>query len=295
MRILDYVRQLAASFTKDELKERMRIFTQGLQKAIETFMNAETGLPTLKSKAGKDFESDLSKGVRLPPRMTAFGYIRQVLANMSITAELLGAIVEKSYGKDIVIEGITYRRAELLRTLGYMDFVVNYSMQLLHYILVAEASLVSKEHPEGQERPRPELAWLKDNRRAFITLLQTFSRPSREIASLIESIPEISIGEDDDKVIAPQVGLAKLDPLKNNFVPIVSDVAMAIGIWRAQMQVAKYDRLKEDARSIQLRIEQLRLQAEGKSDAQLESTIGKYERFLNQTAEKIAKMEAKYG
>jgi hypothetical protein len=294
MRILDYVRQLAASFTKDELKERLRIFAQGLQKAIETFMSAETSITMLKSKAGKEFEAELSKGIRLPPKMTPFGYIRQVLANMSITAELLGAIVEKSYGKDIVIEGITYRRAELLRTLGYMDFVVNYSMQLLHYILVAEASLVSKEHPEGQERPRPELAWLKDNRRAFITLLQTFSRPSREIASLIESIPEISIGEDDDKIIAPQVGLGKLDPLKNNFVPVVSDVAMAIGIWYAQTQVAKYDRLKEDARSIQLRIEQLRLQSEGKSDAQLESVIAKYERFLNQTSEKIAKMEAKY-
>ncbi|MCY1352910.1 hypothetical protein D9M69_392350 [compost metagenome] len=126
-------------------------------------------------------------------------------------------------------------------------------------------------------------------------LLQTFSRPSREIATLIESIPEISIGEDDEKVIAPQVGLAKLDPLKNNFVPIVSNIALTIGIWRAQAQVAKYDRLKEDARSIQLRIEQLRLQAEGKNDAQLESTIGKYERFLNHTAEKIAKMEAKFG
>mgnify|MGYP006144375255 FL=1 len=295
MRILDYVRRLAASFTKDELKERLRIFTQGLQKSIESFMNAETTLTAFKSKAGKEFEAELGKGVRMPPRLGAFGYIRQVLANMAVTTELLAAIVEKSYGKDIVVEGITYRRAELLRTLGYMDFVVNYSMQLLHYILIAEASVVSKEHPEGQERPRPELAWLKDNRRAFITLLQTFSRPSREVASLIESIPEITIGEDDEKVIAPQVGLAKLDPLKNNFIPVVSDISLAIGLWWAHIQVAKYDRLKEDARSIELRLEQLRLQANGKSDAQLESTIAKYERFLNQTAEKIAKMEIKLG
>jgi len=293
MRILDFVRRLTSSFTKDELKERLRIFSQGLQKALETFMNAETTVKAFKSKAGKEFETDLARGVRLPPRMTAFGYVRQVLANMSVTAELLGVIVEKSYGKDIVIEGITYRRAELLRTLGYMDFLVNYSMQLLHYILVAEASIVSKEHNEGQERPKPELLWLKNNRAAFVQLLNTFSKPSREIATLIESIPEITIGEDDMNIIVPQVGLAKLDPLKNNYVPGVSGLALAAGMWWAQIQVAKYERLKEDARSIQLRLEQLRLQAEGKNDAQLENTISKYERFLNQTAEKIAKMEAK--
>jgi type II secretory pathway component PulL len=52
--------------------------------------------------------------------------------------------------------------------------------------------------------------------------------------------------------------------------------------------------LKEDARSIQLRLEQLRLQAEGKNDAQLERTIEKYEQYLNKTAEKIAKMQEKY-
>ncbi|MOA64219.1 hypothetical protein D3C78_1902060 [compost metagenome] len=74
----------------------------------------------------------------------------------------------------------------------------------------------------------------------------------------------------------------------------MSAVALSIGIWWASLQAAKYERLKEDARSIQLRLEQLRLQAQGKNDAQLERTIATYERYLNETAEKIAKMEAKY-
>ncbi|MNY29322.1 hypothetical protein D3C86_1633570 [compost metagenome] len=69
---------------------------------------------------------------------------------------------------------------------------------------------------------------------------------------------------------------------------------MSIGLAWVHFQVHRYERLKEDARSIQLRLEQLRLQAEGKSDAQLERTIEKYEQFLNRTAEKIAKMEEKW-
>lgn len=294
MRILEYLRRMATSLTKDELKQNIRVYTQALQKAIEAFMNAETTVTSFKSKAGKQFEADLNKATRLPPKLSVFGYIRQVLANMAVTTELLSTIAEKSYGQDIVIEGITYKRAELLRTIGYMDFVVSYSMQLLHYLLVAEASVVSKEHPEGQERPKPELAWLRDNQKAFMTLLTTFARPSRELASLIESIPDIVIAEDDEKVIVPQVGYTKLDPLKNNFIPGVTHVALAVGIWFAQLQVAKYERLKEDARSIQLRLEQLRLQAEGKNDAQLERTIEKYEQYLNKTAEKLAKMQEKY-
>ncbi|MNZ24869.1 hypothetical protein D3C78_420240 [compost metagenome] len=294
MRILDFLRRLASSFTKDEMKEKLRLLAQGMQKAVESFMNAETVLTSFKSKAGKEFEGEMGKAVRLPPKMTLIAYIRQVLTNMSVTLELLSAIAEKSYGKDIVVEGITYKRAELLRTIGYMDFVVNYSMQLLHYLTVAEACVISKEHPEGQERPRPELQWLRMNQKAFFTLLQTFAKPSREIASLIESIPDIAVGEDDEKVIVPQVGYSKLDPLKNNFIPGISSTALAIGIWWATLQTAKYDRLKEDARSIGVRLEQLRLQAAGQSDAQLERTIATYERYLNQTAEKIAKMEEKY-
>jgi hypothetical protein len=294
MRILDFLRRMTASLTKDELKQNIRVFTQALQKAVETFMAAEGTNMVLKSKAGKQFEADLSKAVRMPPKLSVFGYIRQVLTNMAVTTELLSAIAEKSYGQDIVIEGITYKRAELLRTLGYMDFVVSYSMQLLHYLLVAEASVVSKEHAEGQERPRPELAWLRDNQKAYMTLLGTFARPSRELAALIESIPDITIGEDDEKIIVPQVGYNKLDPLKNNFIPGVTSVALAVGLWIAHLQVARYERLKEDARSIQLRLEQLRLQAEGKNDAQLERTIEKYEQYLNKTAEKLAKMQEKY-
>ncbi|MNO21482.1 hypothetical protein D3C76_112560 [compost metagenome] len=294
MRILDFLRRMVSSFTKDELKEKLRVLAQATQKSIETYMNAETVLTMFKSKAGKEFEAEMGKSVRLPPRMTLVAYIRQVLTNMSVTLELLGAIAEKSYGKDIVVEGITYKRAELLRTIGYMDFVVAYSMQLLHYLTIAEASVVSKDHAEGQERPRPELQYLKMNQKAFFTLLQTFSKPSRELAALIESIPDIAVGQDDEKVIVPSVGYSKLDPLKNNFIPGVTSTALAIGIWWATLQTAKYERLKEDARSIQLRLEQLRLQAQGKNDAQLERTIATYERYLNDTAEKVAKMEEKY-
>lgn len=294
MRILDYLRNMVSSITSDNLKEKLRILSQSLQKALEAFMGAESTLTTFKSKVGQQFEEDLSKAVRLPPRLTPIAFIRQVLTNMGLTLEMIQVIADKSYGKDIVIEGITYRRAELLRTIGYMDFLASYSTQLLHYLLVAEAAIVAKDHAPGAERPRPELQWLKTNQAAFFALLVTFSKPSREIAKLLETIPEIVIGEDDDKIIVPQVGILKLDPLKNNFIPGVSTAALNIGIWWVGIQVARYERLKEDVRSIELRLEQLRLQADGKSDAQLERTIATYERYLNDTSEKVAKMEAKY-
>jgi hypothetical protein len=294
MSIKTFLSRLKASFTKDELKQSIRILTQALEKAISTFSNSEEVTQTLKSKAGKQFQTDFSKMVRVPPRLTPMAYIRQVLTNMAMTVELVSGLVDKNYGNDIVVEGITYRRAELLRTIGYMDFVVTYAVQLLHYILVAEASVTSKEHAEGKERPQPELRYLKENQKAFFTLLNTFSKPSRDIAKLLENIPDITIGEDDDKVIVPQVGALKLDPLKNNFIPGISTLSLNIGIWWAHIQVARYDRLKEEVRSIQLRIEQLRLQQDGRNDAQLEHTIATYESYLNQKSEKLAKLEEKY-
>lgn len=294
MKLLDYIRTLGRSFTKDELSEALRVFSQALQKSLETFMNAEPTISGFKSKAGQNFESEFDKIVKRPPRLSVLGFIRQTLANMSVTAEMLSAIAEKQFAQDVVVEGITYKRAELLRTIGYMDFVVSYSMQLLHYILVAEASVTSKEYPDGKERPRPELEFLQNNQRAFLTLLATFARPSRELVTLLESIPDITIGDNDDRTIVPTVGINKLDPLKNNFIPIITRGALTIGIAWAHFQVWRYERLKEDAKCIQLRLEQLRLQAQGKQDAQLERTIEKYEQYLNRTVEKLAKMQEKW-
>src|SRR5690606_16609618 len=101
----------------------------------------------------------------------------------------------------------------------------------------------------------------------------------------------ISIGEDDERTIAPTVGIRKLDPLKNNFIPVVTGLSLGLGMWIVKIQVMYYDYLKDTDRSIQLRLEQLRVQAEGGHDAQLERTIEKYESYLNKNAERIAKME----
>lgn len=294
MRLLDFIKRLASSFTKDELKQGIRLLTQSLQKAVESFMVAETTIPKFKSKAGKDFEVAMGKAVRLPPRITVLAYIRQVLTTMTNTADLLAIVADKSYGNDVVVEGITYKRAELLRTLSYMDFVSSYSIKLLHMLTVAETSIVTGEHSDGKERPKPEMEWLRDHQKGYFALLQTFAKPGREISQLIDAIPDISIGPDDDKLIVPQVGLAKLDPLKNNAIPLVTNASIGLGMFIVKIQLYRYDYLKDTARSIQLRLEQLRLQAEGTNDAQLQRTIEKYEQYLDKTAEKVTKMEEKY-
>jgi len=296
MKLFDFLRNLTTSFTKDEVKEKLRLVTQALHETISAFVSASEilGNSGYKSKAGKDFDSAFKRSVKVPYRGTFPQVIQQVLTNMDGFADLLSGLIDKSYNKDIVVEGITYKRAEILRTLGFMDFAVTYVTQILHYILAAEANVQAKTLVDGKERPKPELDWLAQNQDTFFRLLNTFGAKDRDMIKAIESIPDIQVGENDDLTIVPTVGITRLDPLKNNFIPGVTPMFISIGTWWAQRQVARYERMKEDHKLIAYRIEQLRLQAQGKEDPQLEKTIAKYEQFLNELAEDIAKAEKKY-
>lgn len=294
-RIIDFLRQLVPSFTKDEVKEKLRLVQQALQKTIAVYVSASDVFKDgYKSKAGKDFDNDFKRIVKTRFRGNSVEVIQQVLQNIASIGDLLSGLVEKSYNKDIVVEGITYKRAEILRTLGFMDFTTTYARQLLHYLLASQANVQAKTLPAGQERPKPEIAFLNNNQAAFFQLLVTFALPPNEFSKKIDEIPDIGIGENDDTTIVPTVGIMKLDPLKNNFIPGVTPMFMNIGIWWAQRQVARYQRMVEDVRAIEYRIEQLRLQAEGKEDAMLERAIEKYEKYVDDLAEDIEKAEKKW-
>lgn len=296
MKLFDFLRNLTASFTKDEVKEKLRLVIQSLHDTIAAYVSSSEvlGKSGYKSKAGKDFDAAFKRTVKVPFRGTFAEVIQQVLTNMDSFADQLSGLIDKSYNKDIVVEGITYKRAEILRTLGFMDFAVTYATQVLHYILAAEANVQAKTLVDGKERPKPELDWLAQNQDSFFRLLNTFGIKGNDLFKAIENIPDITVGENDDLTIVPSVGIVRLDPLKNNFIPGVTPMFIGIGTWWAQRQVQRYERMKEDHKLIAYRIEQLRLQAQGKEDPQLEKTIAKYEQFLNELAEDIAKMEKKY-
>lgn len=296
MRIFDFLRNLIPSFTKDEVKEKLRLVSQMLQQTLEGYLSAVDilGVPAFKSRYGKEFDSDFRSKVRTQYRGTSIGIIQQILSNVTNFIDQLAPLVEKSYNRDVVVDGLTYKRAEILRTLGYLDFMVTYARQLLHYLLVVEANVKAGTLPDGREIAKPEIEWLNANRATFFRLLLTFAENYRDLIKKLDEIPDINVGENDEQTIAHTVGVNRLDPLKNNFLPGITPMFMSIGIAWTQWQVKRYERLKEDVKVIQYRIEQLRLQAQGKEDAQLERTIAKYEEYLEDLARDIAKMEQKW-
>lgn len=296
MRIFDFLRNLIPSFTKDEVKEKLRLVSQMLQQTLEGYLSAVDilGVPAFKSRYGKEFDNDFRGKVRTQYRGTSIGVMQQILSNVTNFIDQLAPLVEKSYNRDVVVDGLTYKRAEILRTLGYLDFMVTYARQLLHYLLVVEANVQAKTLPDGREIAKPEIEWLNANRATFFRLLLTFAENYRDLIKKLDEIPDINVGENDEQTIAHTVGVNRLDPLKNNFLPGITPMFMSIGIAWTQWQVKRYERLKEDVKVIQYRIEQLRLQAQGKEDAQLERTIAKYEEYLEDLSRDIAKMEQKW-
>src|SRR5690606_24455681 len=215
----------------------------------------------------------------------------QTLQNMQVNVETIANLVGDSYADTIVVAGMTYKRAQILKYIALMGFVTDYSRQVMLYLLAAEANIKSRQLDEGKERPLPELRWLETNQASYFRALTAMAIKSKDLAEVFANIPDIVITEQNVSTVEETVGLSKVDPLKMNIISIGINPFHYIGIKWADYQVAKYQRAKEEKRAIEFRLEQLRTQRSGREDPKLEQSVAYYEDLVNKLASKIAKFE----
>lgn len=297
MRIVNFLANLSGAFRKDDLVERLDLCKQGLdEETLPAYENAALNAyfegRGFKSQAARDFETAFQRSVKTRFRGGLFEVSLSILKNLSVSLGHLEAFADKSFSGSIVIEGISYPKAVVLQYMSSADFVVDYARRNLLYLLAAEANEVSKEFPAGKVRPVPELDWLKANREPFFQLMELFSKEPRELDQALKSIPDVNVDATRTAEIEQTIGVTKLDPLKFNLVdPLVRwNPFFMVGMAWSNYKLVRLDRAKADKRALEFRLEQLRLQRAGRSDAQLEKSISVYEDEANALAEKIAKL-----
>lgn len=294
MNVFQFVRSMLPSFKRNDVSERIRLIRGDL--VNETIPPYETTVADYKSinftaPPVVAFEKEFSKYVSTEYRGKWFEVVLQVLKNLQNNFDFIESLVQDNYANDIVVEGLTYKRAQILQYIALAGFVSDYSRQVLLYLLVCEANLKARALPDGKERPLPEIKWLLENRTAYFRALNAMSLREKELAAVLDDIPDIVVTEDSAELVAETVGRHKVDPMNFNIIPIGKNPFHFIGIRWANWQVAKYQRAKEEKRALEFRLEQLRCQRNGTEDPRLEKSIAYYEEEVNRLAVRLAKME----
>lgn len=293
MKILQLIQGLLPSFKRDEVADEVRALRESLEDyTIPAFEGVEKSALKKKSKVIQDYEREFSRHVKTGFRGDSFQVTRQVLEAMRGLISYLENAVEKTFSRDIIVAGLTYRKAEVLRLLTLADFTVTYARQNLLYLMAAEGNVDAKTLPAGKERPAPELKWLVDNRRAFFDCLALMAIKPSEIDRLISNIPDITVNNESEVIVAQTRSKIELDPLGANLIGIQWNPFYALGVRRANRRHARTQRAKNEKRAIEYRLEQLYRQQEQQPDAKLEKTISFYEAEVDSLASMIAKNEA---
>lgn len=292
MKILEFLRQMVPSFKREDVTEKLRQLREALEdQTIPPHEQLVAEPVKARSKPMQDYDKAFAKAVDTPFRGNWAEVTLAVLRNILANVGFFEALVDKNYSRDIIAAGITFKKGEILRLIAIADFTATYARQQMLYLLAAEGNVDAKTLQVGKERPLPELKWLEANRAGFFRCLNLMALKSADLSKALDDIPDMIVNEDTAVNAEQTVGAVKLDPFATGLIPITWNPFYYIGVRMANREKARMDRAKNEKRAMEFRIEQLRLQARGESDAKLEKTIEFYEDEVNILAAKIAKFE----
>lgn len=274
MKILQYVSQLIPSFGRDRVLDE-----------ITRLNSAVTGtlMPALR-QAQKSFQhdavdSDLAKRLQGELRSVfpefAHSDLFDILVNLfrSVPGQLdvLEHFVEQHFAKDQTKEAITYRRATVLQYLDTLTFAVEFATNWTVRVVAAEAALAAKE-PERTDayltpRQKEEFDSLKTD---WFAALKVVYQDPKVLLSAIEHVPDAVVSETNDAAVA---ATRSIDPLKMNFIRPRFNLLYRLGMMKAEWDVARIQRSKEEKQLMELRLHELTLARTGATNPRLEHQI----------------------
>lgn len=220
-----------------------------------------------------------------------------VLSNLSEGLGDLDNAIDDYFKTESVSKlGLSYSKITLMRIISLSNFFSLYARRVLLYTYGKEVPELGKSFGNGPEPfTKGEVKWLEDHLVNFCRCAKVFAQPMRNTLQTLESIPDIVYdpGKEDD--VTSIVGKQKVDPLRMNFVPVVSDIIWFFGSRYVEYQAESFKRAKEERQSLELRMAQLIAARQGNADAAQDKVIQVTEQRLRDLNYKISKMERDYG
>lgn len=295
MKTVDFVQSLTPSMERVRLTSLVSDTRNELKESLiplyENAAGAFGGKP-LQSAPGKAFEAFLT--TELGPRFATnpFQAIHKVLEGLPAKLDMLEELVNKTFSKDVMRDSISYRGASILQTINAFAFLAEYAGTLLDRIVAAEVLQQQGESDKVDTRMVPAVKkYLAENLNYFGSAMKFAMQPVDEIKDAILGIPEVLVQSDNHSTVEQTVGVSKLDPMKFNLFGLSTNPFYFLGKWYAERQVARYNATKEQAKTTELRLMELRQAHGGQTNPKLQQQIKYNEERLEGLLRQVRKME----
>ncbi len=290
MKLGQFLKKLLPSFEKNQIIEDIKNTRDELSETLPPLRSASEQFTRVdfKSRDVQEFQKRFVRatGDKSPNFVVA---VCRMVESIDKNLNAVERLVDRYFAEDVIKDGMTYVRANLLQYVELMTFSIRYARHLLLWTYQVESQTADKSSPVNFTRG--ELSWLQDNTENFFKMYPFLTIPEDQLTKTINNIPDALITEDNVDVLAATVGLQKLDPFRMNFIGVkfnpIYHVRMAVAEW----QVARLKLAKEERNQLELRLQHMRGLQEGVQDPKREQLIKYSEERLQKMKAKIMKEE----
>lgn len=299
MKIKQFLAALVSRFNIGDLVDRIRNLRKTIKEVdIPLLATAAKELKKLSSPIAKKLEDSFSKQVKGIYRGTMIDGIYTAVRNSQLILDYLEELISTEfnhYSQEILKDGLTFKKANILQYVEVMEFFFSYSRRLVELLYVLETIEKDPTSQRLEDAFTPaELDAFDKERDNFIQAFKMASYDIKDLAKAFSEIPDAIASEDSERVLEVTAGLTKLDPFGQRNFFSTRTPTFWISLWFAELQVAFYNRALDQKKLVELRLLKLREDAKDGVNPKLESQIEYQEARLDKLNRKIRELEEKY-
>ena len=298
MKLQNFLNSLLPNFGKSRLLSDIDCIRKDL---------SETTLPPLKNIAQafgmRKFKNEwvsntdilFRRGVSFKYKGNFLNAINDAVGNMVTNVDTVESLVNDYYADEVVRDGMTLIRVNILQYLETMTFVLRYTRRLLVIVMTMEVEEFKAEVDKVDPDYTPaELAWITENMSGFITGLGIMAIDKVALDKQFKTIPDIAVNSATVDSTTAVIGTSKMDPFGFGFIGVKANPIYHIRIAMAEYQVEQYKLSKEQKQSLEFKLLRLKQLDDGKENAKLEKQIAYTQERIDKLTYSIKQMEDEY-
>lgn len=279
MKIIAFIKALLPRLNKEQILEDLRITQAELEQIVNpNYFQAQTFFKSSKfaSKTNKELSEGFYRNFDLQGTSKQGSFIGEIARrtpflqeNLTYIAEMIENILER----DVINEGLSAKKAILIRAAEHMSFITRYSVDLLNYVYINETMATGADANDNDLSPG-QITHINKNLATFASLLSDYGIPNKDFSKLIGKIPEVNV---NSKTANTLIGVYKekdIDPFTSGYVAgFTGNPIYHIRLQIAEWQSNRYKANKDKKKVLELRLLHLKLVLEKKHDPKIENEI----------------------
>jgi len=280
MKILNFIKALVPRIEKNTLCEDLRVTISELENVV--IPNYQSATEYLKSsKIKSDFNKGLSDvfyrnfDAQHGGKQSSFiADVNRRLPYIKENTEYILKQIEEIMERDIINEGLTARKAILVRAVECLSFVSRFSIDLLNVVYVKEALEVNAELQESLEMSPAVVKHVDSHIAKFATIISDYGIPNKDLSKIIMEIPEVIVNSKTANSIQGIYKEKDIDPFTASYISgFTYNPIYHIRLTIAEWQANRYKANKDKKKMLELRLLHLKLLNDKKADPKIEQEL----------------------